>query len=537
MAAIVRFFSKRFRRKKSDPRHSYAEEVFGSNREVKTKKSDLECRVFYLDESEKTFYLPKKSKASELCDIAFASIGLNEDKDYFGLKYNGKLPIWLDPTKEIRKQCKADSPYSIYFRVKFFASDPRNLHDECARYLVVLQLREDIHTGRLRCEDRQLAAELAALLLQGEFGDFDPGQHTLAFVSTFRFLPDEQQTPDFEMSVLMGYKALRNQNLTPADADLLYLEKARLIPDYGVDIHTVQAKNKQECRLGLTPTGILVYEDDKKIGLFYWPNILKIEMKGRRLMILVADEDEATRKVIEHSFCFVLPNNVACKNLWKSAVEYHTFFRLTDRNQPPPKHRRLFRLRSRFTASFHTEYQLHNLNLFGSSSFRKRKGGSVRSAPSTPTQGRANEALPTKSASFRRAASKRFSPRPNFAQYQNRSDRSNIRGTTNGTSETSGSSHGGRTVATVEVPSADGGLQRVVTRQPIRPPPVDFGAHKPLSSEQPAVRVTPLLPGFDKRPPASPSKPAPTLLPYMNNFNGIGSNANQRKKQLLEDTV
>lgn len=51
--------------------------------------------------------------------------------------------------------------------MKFFASDPQNLRDEYTRYLVVLQLREDIRTGKLPCEDLRLAAELAALLLQG----------------------------------------------------------------------------------------------------------------------------------------------------------------------------------------------------------------------------------------------------------------------------------------------------------------------------------------------------------------------------------
>ena len=78
-------------------------------------------------------------------------------------------------------------PYSFRFRVKFYASDPKNLHDELTRfvesmfifplcllicillfrYLFVLQLKDDIRTGKLDCPD-DCAIELAALAMQGK---------------------------------------------------------------------------------------------------------------------------------------------------------------------------------------------------------------------------------------------------------------------------------------------------------------------------------------------------------------------------------
>lgn len=134
----------------------------------------------------------------------------------------------------------------------------------------------------------------------------------------------------------------------------------------------------------------------------------------------------------EIAFCFVLPDSRSCKELWKSAVEHHTFFRLTDRCPSPPKRRRFFRLGSRFHASFNTEYQLHNLNLFGSSSFRKRRAGSTKgtsSAPSTPnvSSPRSPEAGVKTVSSFRRMPSRRFTSRPSFANRTGLEERNKAR--------------------------------------------------------------------------------------------------------------
>ncbi|GBO42772.1 Band 4.1-like protein 4, partial [Araneus ventricosus] len=73
------------------------------------------------------------------------------------------------------------------------------------RYQFVLQLKQDILQGRLPLTD-ELAAELFALSLQAELGDFDPRKHHEHYVSEFRFLPE--QTPHLEKKVEQIHKTL-----------------------------------------------------------------------------------------------------------------------------------------------------------------------------------------------------------------------------------------------------------------------------------------------------------------------------------------
>ncbi|KAH9283007.1 Band 4.1-like protein 5 [Echinococcus granulosus] len=242
------------------------------------KSTDIECI--------------KNSEGSKLYDLAFAFIGLNDEREYFGLRIDNKLKPWVDPTKLIRKQCRVGPPFRFLMRVKFFSAEPQKLRDEYTRYLYVLQLRKQLEHGILQCTDDRMAAELAAFLLQGEFGAYDSRQHTPAFVSTIPFYPPERQTETLELAILHEYQKLRNREWTPEEADMMFLDRIRFLPNYGVDMHLVKGKDSENYTLGLTPTGILVYEGEQKIGLFVWSMILKLDMHGKKLKLVVAEENE-----------------------------------------------------------------------------------------------------------------------------------------------------------------------------------------------------------------------------------------------------
>ncbi|XP_027875708.1 band 4.1-like protein 3b isoform X9 [Xiphophorus couchianus] len=357
----------------------------------------MQCKITLLDGSDYSVNVEKRAKGQVLLDKVCEYLNLLE-KDYFGITYRDieSQKNWLDPSKELKKQIR-NGPWNFSFNVKFYPPDPSQLCEDITRYYLCLQLRDDVVSGRLPCSFATHTL-LGSYTVQSELGDYDLEELGSDYISEIRFAPN--QTKELEEKVMELHKTYKG--MTPAVAEIHFLENAKKLSMYGVDLHHAKDSEGVEIMLGVCASGLLIYRDRLRINRFAWPKILKISYKRNNFYIKIRPGEF---EQFESTIGFKLPNHRAAKRLWKVCVEHHTFFRLVSPEAPPKK---FLSLGSKFRYSGRTQAQTRSASaqiarpapLFErSSSKRYNMSRSLDGAPitenhETPVKGNATDGAP-----------------------------------------------------------------------------------------------------------------------------------------------
>ncbi|KAJ7416777.1 FERM domain-containing protein 5 isoform X1 [Willisornis vidua] len=286
---------------------------------------EYNCTVRLLDDSEYTCTIQRDAKGQYLFDLLCHHLNLLE-KDYFGIRFvdPDKQRHWLEFTKSVVKQMRAQPPFTMCFRVKFYPTDPAALKEEITRYLVFLQIKRDLYHGRLLCKTSD-AALLAAYILQAEIGDYDPGKHPEGYSSKFQFFPKhseklERKIADIHKSELSGQ--------TPATSELNFLRKAQTLETYGVDPHPCKDVSGNAAFLAFTPFGFVVLQGNKRVHFIKWNEVTKMKFEGKTFYLYVSQKEE--KKIV---LTYFAPTPEACKHLWKCGIENQAFYKLEKSSQ------------------------------------------------------------------------------------------------------------------------------------------------------------------------------------------------------------
>ncbi|XP_027028180.2 tyrosine-protein phosphatase non-receptor type 3 isoform X1 [Tachysurus fulvidraco] len=281
--------------------------------------SGISCVVIFPDSKTHTFTVSKHDAGHVLFDLVFKHLGIVE-KQYFGLQIKedtSSSPRWLDSSKTFKKQLKGSPPFYLIFQVRFFISDPNSLQQEQTRHFYFLQIKKNIREGRLKCP-LSSAVVLASYAVQSEFGDHVP-QSPPGYLDQIHFIPDQDK--DFLLKVESLHP--QHKGISQSEAELCYLNTARTLDLYGVELHSAQDASNSSLWVGIASGGVAMFCNLVCSGFFPWINIIKISFKRKRFFIhLRRKHGDVGQQVVSLS----MPSSRSCKNLWRSCVDHHTFY-------------------------------------------------------------------------------------------------------------------------------------------------------------------------------------------------------------------
>ncbi|XP_059219695.1 FERM, ARHGEF and pleckstrin domain-containing protein 1 isoform X2 [Stomoxys calcitrans] len=314
----------------------------------------LTVRIQMLDDTVTIFQVQAKALGRVLFDQVCRQLNLLES-DYFGLEYQEKATqtkYWLDLEKSLNRQVGLSliDPM-LRFCVKFYTPDPSQLEEEYTRYLFCLQVKRDLASGNLQCNENT-AALMASYIVQASCGDYvaeDYPDHT--YLSSYRFVPNQDAA--MQRKIMENHK--KHVGQSPAEADLNLLETARRCELYGMKMHPAMDHDGMPLNLSVAHMGIAVFQNLTRINTFSWAKIRKISFKRKRFLVKLHPEGYG---YYNNTVEFLFPGRNQCKNFWKKCVENHGFFRCTVVQNTPRRKARVMSRGSSFRYSGRTQKQI-----------------------------------------------------------------------------------------------------------------------------------------------------------------------------------
>lgn len=167
-----------------------------------------------------------------------------------------------------------------------------------------------------------------------ELGDHDASKHVPNYVSNFKFVPN--QTEELENTAARIHQSEDIRGLSSAEAELNLLKKASPLDTYGIDPYPVKEGHSQNHYIiGINHTGILTFQDFKKMHHFKWSDVHKITLDNKVVIIHCNKYDQNNKKKSNTMFGFKCPTHTSCHNLWKIATEHRYFFTMESSEEVP----------------------------------------------------------------------------------------------------------------------------------------------------------------------------------------------------------
>lgn len=127
---------------------------------------------------------------------------------------------------------------------------------------------------------------MASYTVQAELGDYNPIEHVPGYLSALQLLAE--QSEETEKRICELHKLHRGQ--LPADAEYNYLEHAKRLDMYGIDLHSAMDNDRNELQLGVSSTGLIVFQNGIRMNMFSWSKMVKLSFKRKEFFIQLRRE-------------------------------------------------------------------------------------------------------------------------------------------------------------------------------------------------------------------------------------------------------